>query len=78
MSLNVAGQNALVPAQHDQGVLPRHSFRRDDRLSPRREPPTTRPKRLVQDPPVLDFREVDDAVVLHLHVGRVDGCEERL
>lgn len=60
-----------LPSIADQSVLPRYRLRRHDALAPRNQPPSSRPKRPVQDPSVLDLRQVHDPVRLDLHVVRV-------
>lgn len=55
------------PAVTNKRVLPRHRLRRHDTFTPRRQTPSTRPERSVQDPPVLDLRQIEDSVRLDLH-----------
>lgn len=51
----IKGQKITVPSLHNERIFPRHRLLRHYRLPPRREPPSSRPKRLVQYPPILDF-----------------------
>lgn len=51
-----------VPASSHEPVLPRHQLARHDRLASGRQPPPAWPKGPVQDPPVLDLGQVNDAV----------------
>lgn len=62
---------AALPSIADQSVFPRHRLRRHDALTARNQSPSPRPKRPVQDPPVLDLRQVHDPIRLDLDVVRV-------
>jgi len=57
-----------IPPITNKSILPRHRLGRDDALAPRHEPPPSRSERPVQDAPVLDLGQVDDAVGLDLDV----------
>lgn len=65
------------PPVHDQRVLPRHQLLVDRQLAARRQPPGPRPECRVQDAPVLDLGQVDDAVGLDLDVLGVHGRLQR-
>jgi hypothetical protein len=41
-----------------ESILPRYTPRRNNRLTPRRKTPPTRPKRSIQNPTIFDFREI--------------------
>lgn len=60
----------------NEGVLPRHDLLADRHLAPGRKTPATGAEGLVQDAPVLDLGQVDDAVGLDLDVLHVDGAHE--
>jgi len=53
---------------HDQRVLARHHLLAHHQLAARRQPPPAGAEGLVQDAPVLDLGQVDDAVGLDLDV----------
>jgi hypothetical protein len=61
---------------NDKGVHPRHELVTDHPVPARHHAPSARPKRAIQNPPVLDLGEVDDAVRLDLHVFGVHGLEQ--
>lgn len=65
-----------IPTMHQQSILPSHTLRRHNSLPPRRQPPSPRPKRPIQNPPVLNLGQVDDALRLDLDVVLVDGRHE--
>jgi len=65
------------PPLHNQPILPRHNLARDDALAPRRQPPPSRPKRLVQYTPVLDLRQVQYPVGLDFYILVHGRCEQR-
>merc|ERR1712093_845956 len=58
-------------AETDEAVLARDNLAPDVCLSTRSEAPAARPKGFVQDPPVLDLREVDEPVWLDLNILRI-------
>jgi hypothetical protein len=64
------------PSMAYQSILPRHRLGRNNALAPRHKPPAPRPKRPVEDPPVLDFGQIHNAVGLDLDVLRVGRFEE--
>lgn len=55
-----------IPPIANQSILPRHRLRRNNTLAPRNQPPTTRSKRAIQYPPVLDLRQIQDTIRLNL------------
>lgn len=60
-----------IPALDNHAILPRHQLLRHDALTPRRETPAARAKRLVQYPPVLDLGKIKDAIGLDLDIPAV-------
>merc|ERR1712093_90227 len=58
-------------AETDEAVLAGDNLAPDVCLSTRSEAPAARPKGFVQDPPVLDLREVDEPVWLDLNILRI-------
>lgn len=67
-----------VPSMRHERILPRNALPRNNRLPPRRQTPPTRPKRAVQDPPILYLRQVQDAIGLAFDVFGRDGREEHV
>ena len=65
-----------IPPITNQSILPRHRLRRNNTLTPRNQPPTTRPKRAIQDAPVLDLRQIQDTIGLDLDLFGICWCEE--
>ena len=65
-----------LPSVTNERILPRHSLGRHDALAARNKPPPAGPERAVQDPPILDFRQVDNAVRLDFDLGGVRLREE--
>lgn len=66
--LDVSKEGRVIPPMYNQRVLPRDNLLAHDHVTPRRKPPPAGPEGRVQDAPVLDFRKVDDAVGLDLHI----------
>lgn len=59
-----------------QSILPRHRLRRHNTLTPGYKPPPSRPKRPIQDPAILDFGQIHNAVGFDFHVLGVCGFEK--
>lgn len=57
-----------IPSVRNERILSCNALPRNNCLSPWRQSPTARPKRLIQYPPVLDLWEIDYAIRLALHV----------
>lgn len=67
-----------VPSMRHKRILPRNALLRNNRLPPRRKPPPAGPKGSVQDPPVLDLWQVQDAVGFAFDVVKGDGREKHV
>lgn len=67
-----------IPPITNQSILPRHRLRRNNTLTPRNQPPTTRPKRAIQDAPVLDLRQIQDTIGLDLDLIGLRRGEENI
>lgn len=55
----------------NQSILPRHRLGRNDTLTPRHKPPSSRPKCFVEDSSIFDFGQIDDSVGFDFDVGAV-------
>lgn len=65
-----------MPSMHNKRILPRHHLVAHHCLPARGEAPPARAKGLVEDAPVLDLGQIDDAVGLDLDVERVERAHE--
>lgn len=70
--LLLAPCNTDQPPRGNKRILPRHQLPRHDRLPARRKAPTPGPEGAVQNAPVFDLGQVDDAVGLDFDVFAVD------
>ena len=64
------------PPMTYQRIFPRHRLRRHNALTSRHKTPSAGPKCLIQDPPVLDLGQIDDAIRLDFDIISIRLCEK--
>ena len=73
-----------VPPLHNQPIFPSNNLPGNNTLPPRRKAPTPRSKRLIQYPPVLNLRQIQQPIWLNFYIVllnwrkqdlRLLGCE---
>lgn len=72
----MVGGGGAVPSMTNQSVFPRHRLRGDNALTPRNQSPAPRSKRPIQNPSVLDFRQIQDPIRLDLDLINLRRCQE--
>jgi hypothetical protein len=80
MSLTVPGDGTKIdlPSADNESVLAGDDVVADNRLASGDHTPSHGPKRSIQPPTILDFRQVDDPIRLYLDLGDLKGRHQKL